>query len=260
MAIARAHYGYPRLSLVLAGALLGAGGSNDNGTQMTLVEHLAELRARLIKAVLAIAVGAAVAYANAGSLLGLLLRPAGLEKIVVPDPAGALMLSFQIALSAGIALASPVVLYQAVAFVLPAMTGREKRIFFTALPLVIFCLAAGLLFGYFVALPFALSYLLSFDMGGRVVHIILAGPYIDFVTALLLGFGLAFELPVVLWVSTRLGLVSTERLVRLRKYALLAAFVAAAVITPTPDPLNQALVAVPVYLLYEAGILLSRLG
>ncbi|HEY3107954.1 MAG TPA: twin-arginine translocase subunit TatC [Chloroflexota bacterium] len=97
-------------------------------------------------------------------------------------------------------------------------------------------------------------------MGGQIEYLIQAGPLIDFETALLLGFGLAFELPVVLSVSTRLGLVSTERLVRFRRYALLAAFVVAAVIAPTPDPLNQALVALPVYLLYETGIVLSRLG
>src|SRR5919202_3319472 len=101
------------------------------------------------------------------------------------------------------------------------MTARERRIFFTALPLVIVCLVAGLLFGYFVALPFALGYLLSYGMGGRIEYLIQAGPLIDFETALLLGFGLAFELPVALWVAVRLGLVSTGRLVRFRRYALL---------------------------------------
>jgi sec-independent protein translocase protein TatC len=262
MAIARAYHPAPtpRLALLLAGALLGFGGpTGDDEAGMTLVEHLTELRARLIKAVLAVAAGAAIAYLNVGTLLGLLLRPTGLTSVVVPDPTGGLMLTFQIALSAGLALASPVVLYQAIAFVLPAMTARERRVFFGALPLVVVCLAAGLLFGYVVVLPFSLSYLLSYGAGGYFDYRIQAGPLIDFVTALLLGFGLAFELPVVLLILTRLGLVTAGRLASLRRYALLASFVVAAVITPTPDPLNQALVALPLYLLYESGILLSRL-
>jgi sec-independent protein translocase protein TatC len=261
MALVRAQRSYADIPLLLIGALLGSSGPDDRRDegQMTLVEHLDELRGRLIKSVLAVGVATALAFWRADQLLTLLLLPAGKDKIFVDGPTGGLVLSFQIALAAGCALASPVVFYQAVAFVLPAMTPRERRVFLTTLPLVVCLLVAGVLFGYAIALPFALTYLLGYTMGSQVEFLLRSGPYIDFVTALLLGFGLAFELPAVLWVLARLGLVTTARLVALRRYAFLAAFVIAAIITPTPDPLNQLLLAVPLYLLYEAGILLSRL-
>jgi sec-independent protein translocase protein TatC len=256
--IDRAYRRYAGLPLVLAGTLAGRDGPDGEAPGMTLAEHLAELRTRLIKALLAVAAGMIVAFAYREHLLYLLLKVGRLDSVYVPDPMGGFMLSFQIALTAGIGLASPVVVYQAVAFVLPAMTVREKRVFFAALPFVVVCFAAGVLFGYVVTLPLALEYLLGYTMGDHVHYLPQAGPYIDFVTTLLLGLGLAFELPVVLWVLARLGLVTTERLVRFRKYAILAAFVIAAVITPTPDPVNQALIALPLWALYELGIVSSR--
>jgi sec-independent protein translocase protein TatC len=171
-----------------------------------------------------------------------------------------MLLQFQIALTAGIGLASPVVFYQAVRFVLPAMTATERRVFFTALPFVGLFFAAGVLFGYVVALPLAMEYLLGMTMHGRIVVEPRAQGYIDFVTTFLLGLGAAFQLPVVLWVLARLGLVTADRLVRFRRFALLGAFVIAAVVTPTPDPINQALIAVPLWLLYEVGVVMARLA
>lgn len=258
MGIDRAYRRYAGLPVVLAGALAGGNGPDGDPSQMTLAAHLAELRTRLIKALLAVAAATMLAYTYADVLFDLLLLPSGLKSVIALDPLGGFKWSFQIALTAGIGLASPVLLYQAIAFVLPAMTGREKRIFFVALPFVVACFVAGALFGYFVTLPVVLHYLLDFTMRGRVEYKLEAGPYIDFVTTLLLGLGLAFELPVVLWVLAKLGLVTTERLVRFRKYAILAAFVLAAILTPTPDPVNQALIALPLWALYELGIVSSR--
>jgi sec-independent protein translocase protein TatC len=256
MAVARAR----EIDVTWPVLLVGALGRRDEGPEMTLAEHLGELRARLIKALLAVAVGTIAAFAWSNELLGLLLAPAGLTEVVCFEPYCAMLLQFQIALTAGIGLASPVVFYQAVRFVLPAMTATERRVFFAALPCVGLFFAAGVLFGYLAALPLAMEYLLGMTMGGRVVVEVRAQGYVDFVTTFLLGLGAAFQLPVVLSVLTRLGLVTADRLVRFRRYALLGAFVIAAVLTPTPDPINQALIAVPLWLLYEVGVVMARLA
>ena len=240
--------------------VVGSLGRRDEGPEMTLAQHLGELRGRLIKALLAVAIGTVAAYAYSEALMDLLLAPAELPSVVCFEPYCAMLLQLQIAFTAGVGLASPVVFYQAVRFVLPAMTGPERRVFFAALPFVGLCFAAGVLFGYLVALPLAMEYLLGMTMNGRVVVEVRAQGYIDFVTTFLLGLGAAFQLPVVLWVLARLGLVTAERLVRFRRYAFLGAFLLAAVLTPTPDPLNQALIALPLWVLYEVGIVMARLA
>jgi sec-independent protein translocase protein TatC len=240
--------------------VVGSLGRRDEGPEMTLAQHLGELRSRLIKALLAVAIGTVAAFAWSNELLRLLLTPAGLTEVVCFEPYCAMLLQFQIALTAGIGLAGPVIFYQAVRFVLPAMTDTEQRVFFAALPFVGLFFAVGVLFGYFAALPLAMTYLLGMTMDGQVTIQVRAQGYVDFATAFLLGLGAAFQLPVVLWVLARLGLVTAERLVRFRKYAFLGAFVLAAVLTPTPDPLNQALIALPLWVLYEVGIVMARLA
>jgi sec-independent protein translocase protein TatC len=159
---------------------------------------------------------------------------------------------------AGLGFSSPWIFFQVLQFVMPAMTRRERRIFKIALPFVVVFFIGGVSFGYFVTLPFALRYLLDFTMGGVLTPLITADEYLNFVTTILLWMGLAFELPIIIWILAKFGVANTSRLVGLRKYAILAAFVLAAIITPTPDPLNQALVAIPLWILYEVGIVFSR--
>ena len=226
--------------------------------EMTLVEHLDELRGRIIKAVLGLVVATAVAFIFTPQLLAWLLAPSGLPDLVFTQPAEAFLMYFQVSLMAGIGLASPWIFSQIMAFVLPAMTRREKRIFWTALPFVVVFFVIGVVFGYFVTLPFALRYLLGFTLNGVFRPLITADAYLGFVTTILFWMGLAFELPIIIWILAKLGLARTPRLVSFRKYAILAAFIIAAVITPTPDPLNQALVAIPLWILYEIGIVFSR--
>ena len=158
----------------------------------------------------------------------------------------------------GIGLASPVIFYQVLAFVLPALTRREKRLLFAFMPLVVTFFFVGVAFGYFVTLPFALKYLIDFNIGGMVRPLIRVGDYLGFVTTILFWMGVAFETPIVIFFLAKTRIVDVRRLSAYRKYAILVAFVLAAVITPTPDPLNQSLVAIPLWILYEIGILLSR--
>ncbi|HEV8634861.1 MAG TPA: twin-arginine translocase subunit TatC [Chloroflexota bacterium] len=226
--------------------------------EMTLVEHLDELRGRIIRAVLGLVVATAVAFVFTPQLIAWMLAPSGLGQLYFTQPAEAFLMYFQVSLMAGIGLSSPWIFIQVMAFVLPAMTRREKRIFWTALPFVVVFFVVGVLFGYFVTLPFALRYLLTFTMNGVLQPLITADSYLSFVTMILFWMGLAFELPIIIWILAKLGLARTPRLVGFRKYAILAAFIVAAVITPTPDPLNQALVAIPLWILYEIGIVFSR--
>lgn len=229
--------------------------------EMTLVEHLDELRGRIIKSVLALVITTAVAFAFTPRLFQLLLAPApaGL-KLHTFEVAEAFLTYFQVSLMAGFGLATPVIFYQVVAFVMPGLTRRERRLLTLFLPAVVVFFVIGLLFGYFVTLPFAITYLFDFTINGLLEPTIGVQNYIGFVTTILLWMGIAFQTPIVIFFLAKIGVVNAARLSSFRKYAILAAFVIAAVITPTPDPLNQALVAIPLWILYEIGIVLARLA
>lgn len=230
--------------------------------QLTLIEHLDELRSRLIKAVIGLVIATALAFIVTPQLFELLLGPAPqaikTNGLVFLEPTEAFLTYFQVALMAGIGLSSPWLLYQVIQFVLPALTRREKRLFYFFMPLVILFFFIGILFGYFITLRFALDFLIGFTVGGVLRPMITVGSYISFITTLLFWMGIAFETPIIIFFLSKIGVVNVRRLASYRKYAILAAFVLAAVITPTPDPLNQALVAIPLWILYEIGIVLAR--
>ena len=164
---------------------------------------------------------------------------------------------FRVALFAGIALAMPVILYEIYAYVDPALLPKERRfIRFMGLP-VIGLFLAGMLFCYFVLLPNAIKFLITF--GSDVIHNELrAADYISFVTIFIFGMGLIFEVPVGIFALVKIHVITRAWLAKQRRYAILAAFVIGAVITPTPDPFNQTLVAVPMYLLFELGLFVAR--
>jgi sec-independent protein translocase protein TatC len=230
--------------------------------QMTLVEHLDELRTRLVRSVIALAITTALAFFVTPYIFQFLLGPAPdvikREGLVFLTPTEAFLTYFQVALMTGVGLASPVLAYQIGQFVLPALTRREKRLLFGFAPLVLVFFGLGIAFGYFVTLPFALKYLLDFTIDGLLRPMITVEAYIGFVSTILFWMGISFETPIVIFFLSKVGIMNVRRLRNYRKYAILAAFVIAAVITPTPDPLNQALVAIPLWILYEIGIILSR--
>ena len=143
-------------------------------------------------------------------------------------------------------------------FVSPALSWREKKYIYLALPWITFMFIGGVAFGYFVLLPPALKFLITFgsDIATPMIKI---GNYISLVTRLLVALGIVFEIPVVITFLSRLGVVSPQMLSRVRKWAFLAAFVLGAIITPTFDPINQTLVAAPLIILYEISIWLAKL-
>jgi sec-independent protein translocase protein TatC len=234
---------------------------------MPLVEHLRELRRRLLIAAAAVLFGAVIGYAAFPIVLDALLRPyctvlAGIDptgdcRLIALSPIDPFLVRLRGALLLGAVAAAPIVLYQAWRFVLPGLTGRERRY---ALPFVLgsqMMFALGLVFAATV-IPQGLRVLLA--MGGEsIVPMLAAGEYLSFVLAMALAFGLVFELPLVLILLALLGVVTASGLSTARPYAVVAMFTLAAIVTPTVDALSLLLVALPMIVFYEVSILVARL-
>jgi len=154
-------------------------------------------------------------------------------------------------------LAFPVIAWQMYRFMAPALYPHERKYVLIMFPLMIILFAAGVLFAYFVVLKLVISFLIM--IAGDLEPMLTVDKYVSFVIAFTLPFGLIFELPVVVYFLTRLGIITPEWLSEKRKYALLGIFVVAAVVTPGGDPISQCLMGIPVYLLYEISILVSRI-
>lgn len=228
--------------------------------EMTIIEHLTELRQRLTVAAIALVAGTIIsAIFVAPQALHYLILPSGLDKLMVIRPTESFVTYMKVALVAGAAISMPVIIYELLAFVMPALLPHEKKYLWIAVPGTFFSFAVGIIFGYLVILPFALHYLGTFQAGVFNVQWT-ADEYLDFVSGFLFWIGLSFETPLLIFFMTKLRIVTPQRLSRYRKYALLIAFIIAAIITPTPDPINQTLVAIPMYLLYELGILLAKVA
>ncbi len=224
---------------------------------MTILEHLRELRQRLIVAGIAVLIGMTIAAVFlTWPVIKLLSEPAGLN-LVALRPTETFVTYFKVALVTGATLAMPVIVWQILLFVLPALHKHERRWVYFAVPFITLAFAAGLAFGFFIVIPFAVRYLMGF--GGDVIQPFWSiEEYLTFITTLLFWIGLSFETPIVMFFLAKLGLVNARSLGRYRRYAIVGAFVIGAIITPTPDPFNQSLVAIPMYLLYELGVLLAR--
>ncbi len=226
--------------------------------EMSLLQHLEELRNRIVKMAMGLVVTTVVGLVFSIQIIELIKRPApaGVEFIFL-QPTENFVTYFKVGLTVGAGLATPIFLWQIIGFIAPGLTRREKRLLFSMLPLVLFFFVAGATFGYFVTLPFALRYLLSFGTQFATPTMQIS-TYITFVLTILFAMGVSFELPVVVYVLAALRIVTPRKLARFRKYAILIFFVVAAIITPTPDPLNQTFVAAPMIVLYEIGILMAR--
>jgi sec-independent protein translocase protein TatC len=226
-------------------------------THMPLVKHLEELRDRMVKSVLAIVLTTAVAFLFIERIMGVLIDLAGTHTVQAIDPTETFTTYFKVALTVGIGLAMPILVYQLMRFLAPGLTRGEKRILYFSLPFVAISFVAGAAFCYYVVLPSALNFLLSFG-DPRILKQVSLTKFVSFVSSFMLAVGASFELPLVVFLLAKLGIVSHKRLGKWRKFALLLSFAVAAMITPTPDPFNQAMVGVPLFLLYELGVQLSR--
>jgi sec-independent protein translocase protein TatC len=228
--------------------------------QMPVMAHLIELRGRVVKSAIALGVGTAIAFFFNQQILDLLARP---YQIAVPEgtlaffkPTEAFATVMRMSLFGGVIIASPVILYQLWRFVAPALTRREKRWAYPITVTFVFLFLFGIVVGY-VALERGLGFLLEFG-GDTLTPVIGADFYLKFATRFILAFGLAFEFPVFLFAAAAVGAVSSEMLRSNRRWALLIILVAAAVITPSGDPMTLMLLSTPLYVLYELTILAIR--
>ena len=229
-----------------------------------LLDHLIELRRRLLWCVAALFVGFFVCLYFARPIFAVLVQPllaAGQGKLIYTDIFEAFFVEVKVAFFAALMISFPVLATQIWRFVAPGMYKAEKKAFLPFLLMTPFFFAAGASFAYFVAMPWALKFLLGFEgnVGGVTQEALPAiGNYLSFVTRFLFGFGVAFLLPVLLMVLERAGIVTREQLANSRRYAIVAAAAVSAVLTP-PDVVSMLLMLVPLYALYEFALLSIRL-
>jgi sec-independent protein translocase protein TatC len=233
-------------------------------TKQPLLEHLIELRRRLLWSLATLVVCFFVCFAFAQDIFAVLVQPllrAGQGKLIYTDIFEAFFTQVKVSLFAALMLAFPVIATQLWRFVAPGMYAKEKKAFLPFLLLTPVFFAAGACFAYFVAMPWALRFLLSYqgDVGGIQQEALPGvGNYLNFVTRFLFGFGAAFLLPILLMILERAGIVTREQLGKSRRYAIVASAAVAAVLTP-PDVVSMLLLLVPLYSLYELAILAIRI-
>jgi sec-independent protein translocase protein TatC len=232
-------------------------GSRD--VELPLVEHLRELRSRLIKAVIAVVITTAISFLFANQEVELLVRLARPHQLIAFKPTEIFVSYFKVAFYTGIAIAMPLLVYQLFRFLAPGLTKVERRWILVSLPAVTILFVTGVLFCYFLVLPSALDFLLNFG-SADIVSSPTISEFLSFVTTFLLAVGVAFETPVIVFLLALLGIATPKRLSKFRRWAIVLAFVIAAIITPTPDPVNQTIVAIPIILLYELGIIFAKIG
>jgi sec-independent protein translocase protein TatC len=234
-------------------------GSRDEA-RMTLIEHLGELRSRIIKVGVAFFVAAVVAWFFREWIFEWLLAPAGdalSGKLNVTSVTEQLFTDMKLALYVGFLLTIPVLLYQAWAFVAPAVGDLGRAFTYTIITLASALFLAGVAFGYFVVLPIGTQFLLGWAPD-RYNPIITSQFYLQFTTRFLLAFGIVFELPAATYVAAKLELVDAPLLKRYRRHAIVLNFVLAAALTPGQDPYSMVLMAAPMVVMYELSIIIAR--
>jgi sec-independent protein translocase protein TatC len=225
--------------------------------RLTLVEHLDELRSRIIVCLAVLVVAVGLCFWQNHLLLDVVNGPlpAG-KKPITLSPAEPFLTTFKLSMYAGIILALPIILYQIYAFVLPALSPAEKRVIVPFLLLVPFLFIAGVVFGYFVVLPAAIKFLLNFNQSQFNIEV-RASEYYSFVTLTLLAMGIVFQVPMGILAATKLGITTPEKLRHNRRYAYLILAVIA-MLLPGTDPITMLIELLPLIILYEISIVLAR--
>jgi len=236
----------------------------ENEVKLTFLEHLRELRKRILRSLIGIAVGMAVVGTFVERLYHWLMQPVvaalppGRQMLVFTSAIEPMMVYIKVAIYGGIFVAAPWVLYQVWQFVAPGLYKKEKRVVvpFLAWGTVLFY--AGAAFCFWLVLPAAFPAMLAFADPSILTPMLSQSEQLGIVLAMLLGFGVVFEVPVIIAFLSMIGLVSADFLAKYRRHAIVVNTLLAAIITPTGDPFNLALMAVPMILFYEIGIILAR--
>jgi sec-independent protein translocase protein TatC len=233
-------------------------------TKQPLLEHLIELRRRLLWCLATLVLTFFICFAYSKDIFAVLVQPllrAGQGRLIYTDVFEAFFAEVKVSVFAALMLSFPVLAIQLWRFVAPGMYAREKKAFLPFLIMTPFFFIAGACFAYFVAMPWALHFLLSFqgNIGGISQQALPGvGNYLTFCTRFIFGFGAAFLLPILLMILERAGIVTREQLAKSRRYAIVAAAAVAAVLTP-PDVVSMLMLLIPLYGLYEFAILAIRI-
>lgn len=236
---------------------------NFRATEMPFTDHLEELRWRLLYSVLAVAIGAGIGFwlVMHYDVLGVLIDPIkpflGNSKLKYLSPMDPFFITLKLGILVGFILAAPIVVYQAWSFFAPALLPSEKRVIIPALYMGLVLFGVGVVMAYTIVLPITLQFTMGFQTESLEQAIVISA-YLAVVTRLLLAFGLVFELPVVILILSALGLVTPEFLASKRRHAIVGITVVASVITPGDVITVTIMMMIPLFLLYELSIVLSR--
>jgi len=237
-----------------------AGDNEENLAEGTLLSHLVELRSRLVKIAASVLVLFAVLIPFNQQIYELVSKPlfaaAPGVQMIITGTAAPLLVPFKLTFIVALFIAMPVVLFQVWAFVAPGLYRKEKHFAFPLLASSILLFYTGIAFAYYVVFPLVFGFFGSIEIEGAPWTPDIAS-YLDFITSIVLAFGIAFEVPIATLLLVWAGLTTPEKLGKARPYVFLMAFVIGMFLTP-PDVISQTLLAIPVYLLYEVGIILSR--
>jgi sec-independent protein translocase protein TatC len=236
-----------------------SGSAEAEAQVMPLMEHLKELRTRLIRAFIALAITTGISFIFTRQVLEILIAPMGATAPQALKPTESLSNYMKVALICGVTLGMPFIVYQIGRFLTPGLTRDEKRWLLVLVPGATLSFVAGVAFAYFIMIPAAIPFLQGF-LSDIIAQQWAVGEYLSFLTSLLFWIGVSFELPLFIFFLAKLGIIDDKMLRKNRKYAILIIALLAAIITPTVDPLNMLLVMAPLFILYELGVILARIA
>lgn len=232
----------------------------DSDTErMPLLTHLQDLRRVIVVCVFAMLGASVVSFVFVDKFLYIVLKPIndlGMT-LIYTGVAEGLFFKFHVSLMAGLVAASPVLLWQLWRFLVPALYPAERGYIARLVPVSVLLFFGGVAFSYFTVLHFMTFFLIR--TAPEFTAMITVSNYLSFALGVVIPFGVLFEYPLVVYFLTKIGVIKAEHLVKYRKYAIVAAFIIAAILTPSPDPFTQILVAIPMLFLYEAGVLVARI-
>lgn len=235
-------------------------GESYEEKEMTFIEHLEELRWRIIYSLIGIIIGTIVSWIFIDFLVEeILLRPARISGVSLQNlkPFGQIFLYFQIALITGLIISIPNVFYQFWKFISPALRKNERKYILAIVIFTTICFLAGIAFAYFVMLPLALSFAVQFGTQ-TIKNEFAVDEYMSIIISVMLAAGLVFELPMLSFFLSKLGILKPSFMRKYRKHSIVIIMIAAAILTPGTDPVSQVILAVPLVLLYEISILVSK--
>ena len=230
------------------------GGDKDDGS-MSILAHLEELRWRLIRSIIAVIVCSGICYYFIEDIMAFISQPVG--KLYYLQPSEAFFTYLKVSICCGFILALPIVFYQLWCFVLPALTIKERYIAAVIVPSSVILFLSGLAFSFFLVMPAALKFFGGFG-SESLLPMFSVARYFDFLFSFILPFGFVFELPLVVVIAAKLGLLSSKFLGEKQRYVIFFSFVIGAIITPTPDIFTQSMIALPMIVLYELSYLIVR--